>query len=252
MKIWIASGAIVGDVLRLEDCRRAEVLPGSGRDRDRCLAALRHFISTQEACAVGLDFPFGLPSALVEANSWEQFVLSFGDRYSSAEQFKETCRAAARGRELRRVTDQESQTPLSPYNLRLYRQTYFGIRDVLAPLVRDRLACILPMQSAAPGRPWIFEVCPASTLKAVDLYLPYKGRGRERDVARARVLQRIEEIGALLVPASTLRSTILGDRQGDALDSVIAASATFSALRNLARSSVRRTEAYALEGYVYV
>ena len=39
---------------------------------------------------------------------------------------------------------------------------------------------------------------------------------------------------------------------GDALDSVIAAFATFQAVRNLARSSVLRIGPYVLEGYVYV
>ncbi|GAF97778.1 unnamed protein product, partial [marine sediment metagenome] len=154
-KIWIASGVIEEGVLQIEDCRRGDALPGSGKGRDRCLAALRDFLEREEACAFGLDFPFGLPRALVKQGSWDDFVLSFPDNYSSPEEFRRVCRVAAGDSELKRVTDLESHTPFSPYNLRLYRQTYFGIRDVLHPLVRDHLAYVLPMQSALPDRPWI-------------------------------------------------------------------------------------------------
>lgn len=250
-KIWIASGVIEEDVLRIEDCRPAEALPGSDRDRDRCLAALWDFIGKQQVCAFGLDFPFGLPQVLIKEDSWEDFVLSFRDRCFSPKEFREACRTAAGGSELKRVTDRERQTPFSPYNLRLYRQTYFGIRDVLGPLVRKHLAYVLPMQSALLDKPWVFEVCPASTLKQESLYLRYKGRSKEKQVARARVLKGIEEKGALLISAA-LRATVLGDPHGDALDSVVAAFATFRALRNPVCLAIERNDAYALEGYVYV
>jgi len=251
-KIWVATGNITGDVLEIEDCHRAQVLQGSGRYRDQCLVALRHFIGAQQVCACGLDFPFGLPYALVDEDSWEEFVVSFGDHYPSPEEFRKACREAACDRELKRVTDQDSKTPYSPYNLRLYRQTYFGIRDVLAPLVRDQMACVLPMQRALSGKPWIFEICPASTLKQEGLYLRYKGRSKENSTARACILEGIERTGALLIQASVLRSRILNDQDGDALDSIVAAFATARALRNPASLSVLRTSAYALEGYVYV
>lgn len=252
-KIWITSATIIGDVLKIEDCYQAKDLPGSATDLERSLGALRHFISTQKACAFGLDFPFGLPGVLVEVNSWEEFVLSFSNRYPGPEGFRDTCWTDAGKRELKRDTDKVSQTPFSPYNRRLYRQTYYGIRDVLAPLVQNRLACVLPMQRPSVGKPWLFEVCPASTLKKIGLYLsPYKGANKENRLRRARIIKGIKKTGALSIDTSALRSKILDDPAGDALDSVIAAFATFRALRNLARSSVPESDTYALEGYVYV
>ena len=252
-KIWIASATIVRDTLKIEDCHQAKDLPGSAIERDQCLGALRQFISTQKACAFGLDFPFGLPSKLVDANSWEEFVLSFSNRYPGPNEFRDTCWVAAGNRELRRDTDKVSQTPFSAYNRRLYRQTYYGIRDVLAPLVQDQVVCVLPMQRTSPGKPWLFEVCPASTLKQIiGPNLQYKGSSNKNSVARARILERVKETGALLIRMSALRSKILDDPNGDALDSVIAAFATFRALRNLARSSAPGSDTYALEGYVYV
>jgi hypothetical protein len=52
----------------------------------------------------------------------------------------------------------------------LFRQTCFGIRSVLAPLVRDGLVSVVPMQRPAADKPWLLEICPASTLKARNLY----------------------------------------------------------------------------------
>lgn len=248
-RIWIASGLVQGGRLRIAECRPAEELPGSGRDRARCLAALREFIARGRDSAFGLDYPFGLPRVLVTEESWEDFVLWFPRRYATPEAFRRACRAAARGAELRRVTDRESRTPFSPYNLRLYRQTYFGIRDLLFPLVRDRLACVPPMQRLRPRRPWVFEICPASLLKREQLYLPYKGRSEGRRAARARILARMEARVPLSFATSALRSAVTRDPYGDALDSVIAAWGAFRALR---QPPPPLSSAYALEGYVYV
>lgn len=253
-KIWIASALVVKDILKIEDCFQAKDLPDSAAERDSCLRALCHLISTQNTCAFGLDFPFGLPKKVVKANGWEEFVLSFDNRYSDPEQFRETCWVTAGNCEERRDTDRINQTPFSPYNHRLYRQTYYGIRDVLAPLIQDRSVCVLPMQRTSPGRPWLLEICPASTLKRMGLYQPYKGHHKDKDkrAIRVHILEGIEMSRAVIIKSSTLRSLILDDPDGDALDSVIAAFATFRALGNPARFSVPRSDAYALEGYVYV
>lgn len=252
-KIWIATAIIVENALQIEDCCQAKDLPNSATERDQCLRALLRFISVQKACAFGLDFPFGLPKRVIKANSWEEFVLSFGNRYPDPEQFRKACWEAAGDCEERRETDRKSQTPFSPYNHRLYRQTYYGIRDVLAPLVRDQLACMLPMQRASPNVPWLFEICPASTLKRMGLRQPYKGNDKDRDkrVIRAHILEGIERTGVVIIKSSALRSTILDDQGGDALDSVIAAFATFRAVRSLVHSIVPGTGTYILEGYVY-
>lgn len=250
-KIWIATGAIEGDTLHIEACFRAADLPRSGEDRDRCLTALRDLITGEEASAFGLDFPFGMPQALVTEDTWEDFILSFADRYPEPEAFREACRTTATGSELKRVTDRESRTPFSPYNIRLYRQTYFGIRDVLGPLVRDRLVCVLPMQPAIPGRAWAMEICPASTLKRESLNGPYKGRSSGHQAARAHILGELERQAPLSIPAP-LRPAILSDREGDALDSILAAYAVFRALRDPGGLAVGSNDVYALEGHVFV
>jgi hypothetical protein len=253
-RIWITSAITVGNTLQIEDCRQAKDLPDSDAERDRCLDALRRFISTKKACAFGLDFPFSLPMKLIKANSWEEFVLSFNKRYRNPESFRKACWEAAGKREERRDTDKSSQTPFSPYNRRLYCQTYYGIREVLAPLVRDRLVCVLPMQRWSPVKPWLLEVCPASTLKQMGLYQPYKrhSQNEARRATRAHILEGLEKTRVTTFKHPALRATILDDPGGDALDSVIAAFAVFRAISNLVHLGASVTSNYMLEGYVYI
>jgi len=257
-RIWIASGVVDGEALRIDTCYRAADLPGSAVDRDRCLTALRNFIASQGDSAFGLDFPFGLPGVLVKGKrNWEDFALSFPVDYSDPVAFRKSCRERASKagfhRELKRATDVDSKTPFSPYNWRLFRQTYYGIRDLLHPLVRDQLACVLPMQRAQSDKLWILEICPASTLKKENLpWRRYKRNTPEGQGLRVRILEGIEATGRLHIPSADLRSKILADHGGDALDSVIAALATFKALRDPAFPAVEGNDAYALEGYVYV
>lgn len=250
--IWIAAARPRrgGGALRIEDCRPAASLPGSGVARADCLAALTRFIARQRNAAFGLDFPFSLPAPLIAVADWQSYVLSFTDRYATAEAFRQACRTAADGRELKRLTDRVSRVPFGAYNLRLYRQTYYGIGHLLAPLLRGRSAWVLPMQAPAGDKPWLFEICPASTLKAANLYPPYKGRGRAFRAARSDILHELVARGALMPPAPTLEERILENCGGDALDSVISAVAAWQAVRQPA-SEHRPTTLERIEGRVY-
>ncbi len=248
-KIWIASGVIEGGVLRIEDCRSARELPGSGKDRDRCLAALRDFIAGSGDCVFGLDFPFGLPAPLVKEDSWEDFVLSFPDRYSGPDEFKQTCLHDAGGKELKRHTELEARAPFAAYNLRLYKQTYFGIRDVLAPLVRGGKASVLPMQKAEHGKPRIIEICPASTLEKRGLSYHYKGRTWDHARDRRSLVKAMKAAADVSIPDG-LHSRIVEDHGGDGVDSIVAASAVFRDLPDLTRLGKSHHD-YAIEGFIY-
>ena len=248
-KIWIARGIIQEDVLLIIECFKAEDDLCSGRNRDQILRALREFIRKHKDSIFGLDFPFGIPESLVKEESWEKFVLSFQASYTGPEEFRRLCKSLSEGKELKRFTDSEAKTPFSPYNLRLYKQTYFGIRDVLGPLIRETTVCVLPMQKPLPDRAWVLEICPASTLKKQNLDLPYKGRDEMKRTARVKILEGIKKTGLLKIEKSALRSKILEDRGGDALDCVIAAFATFRALKN--GFTFDRDSPYTSEGWVY-
>jgi hypothetical protein len=249
-KIWIACGGILNDLILISECFPAKDLSCSGQQRDQAISALRAFIRKKRDCVFGLDFPFGIPRALILEENWEEWLAAFPERYTSSEGFERQCRLASNGKELKRATDVETKTPFSPYNLRLYRQTYFGVRDVLGALVREKAVCVLPLQKPQDEKPWAIEICPAATLKIKNLSFPYKGSGRDRKASRGKILRGMETTGVLKVQKPSVRKRIVENKGGDALDSVIAAYATFKALNH--GLTPETLAPYAIEGRVYV
>ena len=247
-KIWIANGRAVNDVLLIETCLQGEALPDSARERTGCLAALRTFIRSAGDALIGLDFPLSLPADFLNGQTWLHFIRSFSDRYTTPQDFRQACLRAADGRELKRRTDIETKTPFSPYNLRLYRQTYYGLRDVIAPLVRERSVCVWPMQHCRSGVPHLIEICPASTLKQMNWYRPYKGRSIEQRAARLLIVRALQREGVQL--AGQLKPIVLADPEGDALDSVLAAWTAYRARAQLDRAP--DDPLYRREGCVFV
>jgi hypothetical protein len=251
-KIWIARGEIRGGVLHIESCQPAKEISGFGIHRDDCMKGLCDFVAGQRESVIGLDFPFGLPQTVVQEKTWEEFLAAFPTRYPDAESFRNGCHLAAGGSELKRLTDKECQNPFSPYNLKLYRQTYYGIRDFLGPIVAKGLACVPPIQKLVPGKPWVLEICPAATLKREKLYITYKGKGEALREIRCAILEYIESLGFVRVAAPGIWERIAGDRDGDGLDSIIAAMAAFRAVRDGRPPTEATTQVHALEGVTYV
>jgi len=136
---------------------------------------------------------------------------------------------------------------------RIFKQTYYGISEILHPLIQNNHACVLPMQKPAPKKPWIIEICPASTLQSLKLYhLQYKGRTDQHRHNRWEILQEIVRIGPMHIDQPEICRKIIEDTGGDALDSVIAAMATFSALKNNVPPPKEWRDFWNTEGYVYV
>ncbi len=222
-RIWIAEATVTGAGIEIQSCRRARDLPGGAADRDSALRALTGHLALQTDAVAGLDFPFSLPSSLIHEASWEDFVAGFAGRYPTPERFRADCTDRGAGRELKRRTDFEALVPFSAYNLRLYRQTYWGIRDVLRKLIADDAARVIPIQTPRAGAPVIAEFCPASILKREGLYFSYKGRGPALREARETIVEQLIARRALLRPGASVLSELLDDIGGDALDAVIAA-----------------------------
>jgi hypothetical protein len=224
--IWIAEGVLENGALHIGDCRTAAALPGSGSARERCLPALVDFIARKGRAVIGCDFPFSLPAQMIAAPRWHAFALEFGERFADSAAFRDDCVKHGGGRELRRACDRDSRVPFAAYNLRVYRQTFHGIRDVLAPLVRGDHALVLPMDQVRDDRPWVIETCPASTLKSAGLYGSYKGPGAATKAARRRILAGLLRRGWLAPLPRAICKVAVDNSGGDALDSIIAAAAT--------------------------
>ena len=241
---WISQGQASHSRLEVWDCRPAAELPGSGAAREVCLPALARWISELSDCLIGCDFPFSLPLEVMGFEGWETFVSSFARRFPTPETLRAACRSQE-GHERRRQTDRETRAPFAPGNLRLYRQTYYGIRDVLSPLVQAGAVSVLPFQRPGTGRPWLIEICPAVTLRRLSLYgRSYKGPGERQRLERWRLLDRLANLGMQL-PA-WVRQPALEDDGGDALDSLVALLTAWSV-----RDALAVDASFASEGYIY-
>ena len=243
-RAWLAEGRPSPDGLEILSCRPVSTLPGSAIDRATALAALRGFIADMPDAIIGCDFPFSLPRAHIEVATWPDFIDGF--RHVDALAFREHCRRASGGREPKRATDVESKTPWCAFNIRLYRQSYHGMAELLRPLVVEGKALVLPMQAQVPGLPWLIETCPASALKDLGWRGSYKGTSLAD--GRRRILRSLTEGGLLRPLPRPLEKLVIDDPGGDALDSVIAALATSKALTDIACG---RGEGDMLEGRVY-
>lgn len=248
-KIWVSRAHWDGKALAFDTLENAIDLPGSAAERDVALPALRQWIGGHTHTACGFDFPFSLEYHEIGDQNYFTWLAKMPERFNDPETF----RAAYAGQ--RRRTDIAAKTPFSPLNHRLFRQTYYGIREVLAPL-RASGAQILPFEEPRNGALWLMEICPASLLKKEGLYLSYKGKSASQRENREIIASEM----ALRTPflfseppfsfSERMRERIIDDTEGDALDAVLAAICTHRALQ-VPEQVTARDDIEKKEGKVY-
>lgn len=241
-KIWVSRAHFDGGKLVFDFLERAADLPGGSSERDHALSALRAWISLQTGAACGLDFPFALQKEALEGDSYATWLEKFTARYPDSAALK------ASGFEARRGCELVAKVPFSPLNLRLYRQTFHGIADVLAPL-RAQGARVLPFDTPDAGQIWLLEICPASLLKRERLYLSYKGKSASQRENRRNIVGEMAARAPFSLPIE-MENRAVEDTEGDALDAILAAVCTFRALQR-PESLLARREIHRLEGRVY-
>jgi len=268
-KVWIAELSPDGAVA----CERADRRLGCSDDRASTLASLVEFLRHAGRTRVGCDFPFGIHRRLVERSleqsddqpiveplaepcadapdaragrrsppdppdprrAWRAFVERFPQRFATPEALRDWCFRAAGDAELRRRTDRTAAAPMAPTNLRLYRQTYFGIRDVVRPLLRSEAVAFPPMAPRPGGGPRVFEVCPACTLTRLVRARPDHTEEGDREVGADRAEP----------------DAVSTRRLGLGLDLTLNCGATGRALRYKGRAAVhRRTRRRLLDAFV--
>lgn len=247
-KIWIAEATRGrGNRLAVTDVRPACDLPGGGLAPQCAIAALAAHIVREPDTIAGCDFPFTLPLSVIDRPSWEAFIADFAVRFPDPDAFRLWALRRAGGRELRRAADRDAKTPFNSYNLRIYRQTWWGIAHLLAPLIAGRQAIARPYQPIpAVPHPIVIEACPASSLKWIGFYPAYKGRSGAHRLERKAVLRRLIGAGYVEPTSPHIRRILLDNSGGDALDAVIAAIAA-------AHASIERAPdaAEMIEGIIY-
>lgn len=252
-RIWISSGVLQDNCLIIEYCSSLSDIVNKSPEPLSCLAELSRFILKMGDSAIGLDFPFSLPYTLFKVNNWLELLNYFTDNFFSPQSFRDFCRQAGGNRELKRITDILARAPWSPYNLRLYRQTYYGIKHLLLPLAVKEKVSVIPMQTPVVDKPWIFEVCPACTLKWLNLYYrPYKGAEANFKQNRIKILGGLENAGLVYIGSKKLNHKIVNEKNGDALDSVVCAVAAMRAVITGSYASLSKYRIYSVEGYIFV
>jgi len=254
--VWLTTAEPTDEGSRVVACRSArEAFDASGRTE--VLSALRSFPAAGEV--MGVDASFGLPRAVLPervaaSDDWREAVQWVATEYADADALAArvdwTDRAReseADGVELKRRTDGPTGAN-SPYSFITRYQTFHAMRDLLAPLLDS--VSVEPMVPGNGHEPTLIEVYPAATLRSLGLpdrkYKdPSDPRARER---RERILDGLSEWGVGL-PAS-FEERVLGDANGDALDSLVAAVATARAVES--GFAVEGDRYDPVEGYIYV
>ncbi|MDY0387005.1 MAG: hypothetical protein RBT65_07735 [Methanolobus sp.] len=249
-KIWVTEAvAEAGMLTVLKSYPISDIVVNNSKELQACLSALCDLIISNKHSVFGMDLSFSLPQKLMSGKDWYSFLSDFPHMYHSADEFRKAMQIMGGKTELKRLTDVEVKAPFSIYNLWVYKQTYYGIRDVIRPLVISGKAYTVPMQEAQEDKPWLIEICPASTLKSEDLYIGYKGRAEKKRQNRKYILDEMLHKG-ITVPEK-LREKIINNKDGDALDSFIAAYATFRSLGKLDDVIENLPEIYLQEGYTF-
>lgn len=202
---------------------------------------LVEMVKTSKPCIVGFDFPFGLPRKVLNVDSWTEFITSF--EVESPDQLNAHYKSKANGEQIRRKTEAKTGGQCA-YGYRIRYQTFYGIRDIIKPLVENDYADFPPM--FRNGRDaTVIETYPAATLKNIggERQGYKKQQMSAHDVRRENVSTLSESV---VFDESTKRYARADE---NALDALVAAYAT----------SVAASEAFAysndeydeVEGYLY-
>jgi hypothetical protein len=252
-KIWIAE-CQAGDPPRVTDCRPAAALLDVSSARESVVPAVTRMLGSLDGdAAAGLDFPFALPEPVVAADDWPAFLRALpswaDDPSDLARECEHRAETAGESGELRRATE-DPLDALSPYNRRLRHQTFYGIRDLLRPLVLSGSVRAAPMQPPDADRPTLLEVYPGGTLERLEAHdARYKDDTEDARNRRAENLDALADAG--LTVDSTAREAALEDDDGDALDAVVAAFAAYQHTRDPG-DLWTNDETRLLEGHIYV
>lgn len=228
-KLWLTVGVERGGELHV----KSSVPAGQQFDadtRNEVLTGLRKAI--KRADVVGLDFPFGLPASVHDFDHWEGVCEWVARSVSDPDDLQQQC--VQRAREvtdgertyLRRRTD-DRYGALSPYHWFAASQTFYGITNVLWPLLREDAITVRPMQEG--DRTPVCEIYPAGTL--ADIGLPSEQYKDDTDEARERRKTIVEGLQLTPLALHGIEEHLVDDVGGDAIDSVLAALATWRASR---------------------
>jgi hypothetical protein len=194
-RTWVTRGVVTDGVLSIDRCTPASEWFESAAGTQTLTTFLADLPAT---AAAGLDFPFGLPAAIVTEETWREFLRELPSWCDSPADLRRRCERRVRlidgSSDVRvRATDAPLSS-MSPFAEPIVASTFFGLRDVLRPLVLSDAVRVPPMTSPDPDRPFVIEVYPAGTLVDLDLFAAgYEGDGDDGRALRAETIDRLPD-----------------------------------------------------------
>lgn len=169
-----------------------------------------------------IDAPFGIPLPTLEACgvdlNWEASVAWMAS-FRDPRDWRRAVRKVSR-KEPRRVADRAASTPLASMNLRVFKQTWTAMVELLEPLLRAGVR-IEPMAGPFGSSVVVAEGCPASVLKrGRDSARGYKGTGEPPRRRRMEIVAKMRADWGLALD-SDVAARCVADEGGDDLDAVL-------------------------------
>ncbi len=251
-KIWITECIYKNKKARILDIYplREKSLRFSIEDCNQYLVEL---VLRSKGAVFGFDFSFSIPAQFIKEPTWKDWILSFSSRYQDPAGFRKELQKLSGGKELKRKTEIDSRVPFSSYNLWIYKQTYFGITQILYPLMKSKHVCFLPFDQNKLSKASLMETCPASFLKEIsieiDLSKSYKGKDKSHTNQRIELLKILNTWIPIHFTKEELIEKIIQDSEGDALDSLVCALSSIRGIESLDNGKLKNINL--LEGYVF-
>ncbi len=169
-----------------------------------------------------IDAPVGLPLSTIESHGLPRdwmAVAEWMESLGGPRPWRAALRSVERT-EPRRIADHEARTPMAPMNLRVFKQTWTLVCEVLLPLAREGEVSIEPMRPVRGALVAVGEGCPASVLHRRGWPArAYKGEGVPPQRVREEILRRLRGVGVRTSEA--LQRQAADDTEGDIVDALI-------------------------------
>jgi hypothetical protein len=222
------SGAASGGAAKIRVVERDLRQPQSpvrSRGRMDRRGLVRHVLEARadgDAHAFRIDAPIGLPLETLRAFAVEPNWSAMAEWLASFQDprlWRTAVRATTR-QEPKRACDHAFRAPMAPMNLRVFKQTWTLIAEVLRPLAEAGVRVEPVHRGAAASAVVVCEGCPASVLRHAGLAdHGYKGQGLPPRRMRERVVQWLEQ-SSMRIP-QRLAQEAVDDAEGDLLDALL-------------------------------
>jgi hypothetical protein len=119
--------------------------------------------------------------------------------------------------------DESHKTTWFPLFEQLYRQTIYGVREVLLPL-HDEGVCILPWGSTALRESAVVvEGFPGATIRdrLLKQRVSYKGSTGAHKTARQAIIKALQTAPFAIPISDNIAAVAVEDNEGDALDALV-------------------------------